>query len=123
MKKKILIADDEKDVCESMGSVFKRRGYEVTVVFCGKDALERIREDFYPVIILDIKMPDLYGSDILKEAVKLHPASKVIVMTGYGKEGEDEYLRLGAHSYITKPIRPREAFQIIDKLFDWAEIS
>jgi two-component system, OmpR family, response regulator len=116
MEKKILIVDDEKTTTDSVGNFFRRRGYDVVAANGGKDALSLIKTTFFPVVIMDIKMPDLYGTEVLKEAVKIQPKSKIIMMTGFGDEDRQECLKMGAYDYVPKPISLKEVFEMVDKL-------
>lgn len=117
-KKKLLIVDDEKEVCSSLSEYLTRRNFDVAVATSGKEAISAISAAFFPVIILDIKMPDMDGMEILKETVKKHPNSKVIMLTGFDEENQKERcLALGAHDYIAKPIRISEILKKIEKLY------
>ena len=117
-KKKLLIVDDEKEVCANLSEYLARRDFEVTVAISGKEATSILRTTFFPVIILDIKMPDADGMEILKDAIKQHPNSKIIMMTGFDEENQrDECLASGAYDYITKPIRISEILKKIEALY------
>lgn len=118
LEKKILIVDDEKSACDSLGGVFERRGYSVSIANGGKDALAIIKNTFFPVVLLDLKMPDLYGTEVLKEAIKIHPTSKIIMITGFGGEDSDEKecLAMGAYAYIAKPINLKKVYEMVNNI-------
>ncbi|MBL7069356.1 MAG: response regulator [Candidatus Omnitrophica bacterium] len=119
MDKRMLVVDDEKETCENLSSFFTQRGFDVAQAYNGTEALEKIKAAFYPVILLDIKMPDLSGIEVLKEAIKIHPEAKIIMITGYVGEGngEQECRDLGAHAYLTKPLHLKELCDMIDGFY------
>lgn len=117
-EKKLLIVDDEKEVCANLSEYLARRDYDVTVAISGKEAISILSTTFFPVIILDIKMPDADGMEILKDTIKQHPASKIIMLTGFDEENQKEKcLALGAYDYITKPIKIGEILKKIEKMY------
>ncbi|NQT23280.1 MAG: response regulator, partial [Candidatus Omnitrophica bacterium] len=89
-KKKILIVDDEKEVCASLSEYLARRDFDVTVALSGKEAIKILSSTSFPVIILDIKMPDADGIDILKATIKEHPDTKILMLTGFDEENQRE---------------------------------
>ncbi len=118
MEKKMLIADDEKSVCENLGGFFKLRGFDVQTAYAGDEALDKIKAVFFHIILLDIKMPGLSGTEVLKEAIKLHPESKIIMVTGYHDEdNKKDCLQSGAYAYLDKPLDLAELCGIVDRLF------
>jgi len=117
-EKKILIVDDEKEVCTSLGEYLARRDFDVTIALSGKEAIEILSATFFPVVILDIKMPDADGIDILKATIKQYPSSKILMLTGFDEENQREQcLALGAYDYIPKPIKISEILKKLEKLY------
>ena len=117
-KRKILIVDDEVGQCNNMNELLTLRDYDVTIATGGEKALELIKENFYPVILLDIKMPDVDGETVLKEIVKLHPASKVVMVSGYNEDdSREKFLALGAREYIVKPVEFDKLFEMFNTLY------
>ena len=102
---KLLIVDDELEICEFLKSFFEDRDFKVMVANSGAQALEQV-ELFQPeVVLLDIQMPGMDGLQTLKKIKELHPKVKVIMVTAVEtQEKIEEAMRLGADNYITKPL-------------------
>ena len=117
-KRKILIVDDEVEQCDCLNELLTGRDYDVTIATAGKKALELIKDNFYPVILLDIRMPDIDGETVLKETLKLRPSSKVVMVTGQDdEERKAKCLALGAREYITKPVEFIKLFDMLNMLY------
>jgi len=103
--KDILIADDDELVCHSLQEMLAFDGYAVDSALNGLEALDRIKQTYYSLILSDIQMPGLNGLDLLKEVKGKYPDSLIIFITGHGNiDGAIEAIKLGAYDYITKPI-------------------
>lgn len=101
---KILLVDDNTGQRVTLESILKRSGYSVVSADCGKAALEVFRKEKFAAALLDIKMPDITGIDVLKSIRKDEPDLTVIMMTGYAEsEFAIDALNNGATSYILKP--------------------
>ncbi|MEA2007691.1 MAG: response regulator transcription factor [Chloroflexota bacterium] len=104
MSTEILIVDDEKNVRESLQDILELEGYGVDAVASGEDALDKLNEEEYNLMLLDLKMPGINGVEVMHQAHLLHPQTKIIVLTGHGSvESVIEAIRAGAHDYILKP--------------------
>jgi DNA-binding NtrC family response regulator len=113
-KKKILIVDDDKDICETLSDILDEEGYDVVTACDGQEALEKIRKGSFNLVITDIKMPIMDGMALLKEIEKSHTDIEVIVITSYGNEGQHvEAARLGAYEYLNKPLNLDQLKNII----------
>ena len=102
---KLLVVDDEVEICDFLKSFFEERNYEVKSASSGQAALDMV-EQFKPnVILLDIKMPGMDGIQVLGAIKKKYPRIKVIMVTALETRDKiEECLRLGADNYITKPL-------------------
>ena len=102
---KLLIVDDEVEICDFLKSFFEERNYEVKTASSGQAALNLV-EQFKPqIILLDIKMPGMDGIQVLGTLKKKFPRTKVIMVTALETRDKiEECLRLGADNYITKPL-------------------
>lgn len=102
---KLLIVDDEVEICEFLKSFFEDRDFKVNVAHNGAQALDQV-DLFQPeVVLLDIQMPGMDGLQTLKKIKELHPRVKVIMVTAVEtQEKIEEAMRLGADNYITKPL-------------------
>ncbi|HOV85086.1 MAG TPA: response regulator [Syntrophobacteraceae bacterium] len=104
-KAKILLVDDEVTFANNMSRLLAKRGYEVSVVHGGEDALRKVENEEYDVVILDLKMPGMDGLDTLKVLKKRKPFIEVIILTGHGSvDSAVDGMHLGAFDYVTKPV-------------------
>jgi DNA-binding NtrC family response regulator len=102
--KKILLVDDETVFTENMSRLLINRGFNVTAVERGEDAVQLIEKEKYDVVVLDLKMPGINGIDTLKEIKKLDTFTEVLILTGHGSiDTAMESLKLGAYDYLIKP--------------------
>ena len=108
---RILVVDDEVE----MGNFFKffldGKGHEITVAENGRDARKAF-QDYYHLVLLDLKLPDVNGITLLKEIKARHPDSEVIIMTGYSTvKSAVEAIQLGAYDYLEKPFDNLDALE------------
>ncbi|MDD5428142.1 MAG: response regulator [Candidatus Omnitrophica bacterium] len=103
--KKILVVDDEHDICDFVQSFFQERGYAVVTASSGEDALVAIKNEKPDLVLLDIKMKGMDGIAALKHIKDMDKNIKVVMVTAMEEqERMDEACRLGACEYITKPL-------------------
>jgi DNA-binding NtrC family response regulator len=115
-KAEILIVDDEEIVGERLRDYFEKKGMAVETFTGSREAIERLKEKTFDVIVTDIKMEGPSGMDILVAVKKEAPASEVILITGYGSF---ETLRaaeaVGAFDYIHKPFKIEDVYKKVEK--------
>ncbi len=105
---RILIVDDEKNICELLRLYLKKEGYEVIIANNGQAALKKFGEYKIAAVILDIMMPGMDGVDVLKE-IRKDSDIPVIMLTAKGETIDKVLgLELGADDYIVKPFEPKE---------------
>ena len=105
----ILIVDDEEVVRHSHLRSLAGTGCNTRVAEDGKTALDVMEQQAFDVVLLDLRMPDIDGMDILKTIKNRWPDSEVVVITGYPSiESAKEAVRLGAFDYLAKPVGPEE---------------
>lgn len=102
---KLLVVDDEPEICDFLKSFFEERNFDVRTANSGEEAI-RTADTFHPqVILLDIKMGDMDGIAVLKQVKQKDPKVKVIMVTALETtEKIEAAMRLGADNYITKPL-------------------
>jgi DNA-binding NtrC family response regulator len=101
---KILIVDDEAKLGKMLARMLAGQGHEIDRVQGGQAALDRLRSTRYDVVVTDLKMPDVDGLTVLKEAKRGAPSTEVVMMTAFGSvESAIEAMREGAADYLTKP--------------------
>ena len=111
---KILILDDDKDICLLLEKFLKKKDYETTVAHTGVDALEMVRKYRYDLVLCDFKLPDADGLEILQKIKILSPSTAVIIITGYSDvKMAVQTVKHGAYDYVTKPLYPDEILYTI----------
>ena len=103
---KLMVVDDEIDVCNFVKSFFEMRGFKVTTALNGDEAMSRLLQDRPDIVILDVKMRrEAEGLEYLPKIKKTLPTAKVMMVTGLEDEKTIESAKkLGADDYITKPL-------------------
>src|SRR5688500_17823231 len=100
---RVLVVDDEPSMRQMLSFALRREGYDVATADDGRSALEALRDGRFELVVTDVRMPEVSGVDLLREAKRLDPALSIIMMTAYGsKETVLEALRLGATDYVEK---------------------
>ncbi len=118
-KARILMAEDEKAQRDLLEGFLKKEGFMVKAVSNGKQALEEIGSDFFDLVLLDYKMPELDGLQTLRAIRKRFPDLPVVMMTAYGTvETAVASMKEGAIDYLTKPIDLDELLLIIQKVLE-----
>lgn len=111
----LLIVDDEEEFAATLAERLELRGFIVKAVSCGTNALEALASNFSPdVVLLDLKMPDMNGFEVLIEIKDKYPSIEVIMLTGHGAAsgGKDSKER-GAFDFIMKPV---DIVELADKI-------
>jgi len=102
---RVLLVDDEEEFVAALSERLTLRGIEVDSALNGEEALARLVEKDFEVVILDVMMPGLGGLQVLRQIKSTHPNTQVILLTGHGSTREGiEGMRLGAFDYLIKPV-------------------
>jgi DNA-binding NtrC family response regulator len=116
---KILVVDDEQTVCSSIQKILTKRGYSVDNSLNAKDAVAKIKENQFDVVITDLMMPDTNGIELLEIIKKHYPELEVILITGYASiETAVKATRMGASDYLPKPFTPDELTEVTKKAIE-----
>jgi two-component system, response regulator RegA len=100
----ILLVDDDEVLRERLAQAMRARGYEVHTAGNGEEALREIQKDSPEMAVLDLRMPGMSGLELLKELKEQDPATRVLMLTGYGSIATAvEAVRQGAVGYLPKP--------------------
>ncbi len=112
----ILVIDDEEAMRDSCHQILSRSRYNVAVAEDGYKGLELVKDGNFDIVLLDLKMPDISGMEVLKKIKSDTPETIVIVITGYATvESAVEAMKLGAYDFVPKPFTPDELRAIIQR--------
>jgi two-component system, OmpR family, response regulator CpxR len=120
---KVLIIDDDEELCELVSEYLTVEGFEVTAVHDGESGLQLARKEIHDLVILDVMLPKKNGFDVLRE---LRPDSKipVLMLTARGEDMERIVgLEIGADDYLPKPFNPRELVARLRAILRRVQIS
>jgi two-component system response regulator AtoC len=118
-KYKVLLVDDEPNMLNILSCVLSDEGYSVDVANDGKDAISKISSYDYHVAILDLKLPDMTGLDVLREIKARTPQTVAIMITAYSSvDTAIQAMKIGAYDYITKPFKIEQLKDIILKALE-----
>jgi len=119
MSARILVVDDEEVVLASCRRALGNGERVVETASSGTEALKKIEEAHYDVILLDIKMPDLDGLEVLQRVKESHPDIEVVMVTGLSQiETAVRSMKLGAFDYVPKPFDPDELAVVVDRALE-----
>lgn len=114
---RLLVVDDEEDLRNMLRRQLSSEGYEVDQAKNKEEALEKMRQYLYPVVLLDIKFPKSSGTNILEELKRIHPPVNVVMITGYASmENVMECFSKGAVDCFKKPLDVDELRQRLSEL-------
>jgi DNA-binding response OmpR family regulator len=111
---KLLLVDDEEAYVNVLANRMAKRSIEVTKALSGTEGIQALRKEDFDAAVLDLKMEDMDGIEVLKVFKKMVPAMPVIMLTGHGSEqAAREGIALGASDYLTKPCDLEELIEKI----------
>ena len=121
--KSILVVDDDKTILKSLRDVLRSEGYHVDTADNGKEAIEKSEAGSYNLALLDIKLPDMEGTELLVRMHESLPRMMKIMVTGYPElENAVESLNKGADAYLMKPVSPDSLLKVVkEKLMEQEE--
>ncbi len=112
----ILVVDDEENIRHMLSLVLKKEGFECADASNGQEALALLKERSFDIVLCDINMPKMSGTELLQQARKHNIHSTFIMITAYGSvEGAIDAMKHGAYDYLNKPFRPDEVVLTIRK--------
>ena len=116
--RKLLIVDDEVGITDEVKSFFEEEGYQVFTADTAKEGIELVSQIKPDVLLLDMKLPDMSGLNVLQISKAISPATKVIVNTGYVDQPTiDEAEKMGRDAFLQKPFDLMVLREEIEKLF------
>jgi len=123
-KEKILVVDDEAVIQDLLAKMLKKQGYEVSIADDGVQALGKIKQTDFDLVIMDLKMPRMGGMELLREIKKLKKDCIIIAVTGYATiDTVKEAIQQGCFDYITKPFNVEAVEHIIRRAFEMRRLE
>ena len=115
-KKTILVVDDDKSILRTFTRILQKSGYDIDTAETGKEAMEKTENRHYDLALVDIRLPDMDGTDLLAKLKKQLQHTVKIMITGFpsletGVKALDE----GADAYLVKPVKPQELLVLLDE--------
>jgi len=111
----ILIVDDERMLRRTLSDMFRRMGYRTTEASSGREALNHIARNSFDLVLLDLKMPGMDGTEVLKAARPLAPDTVFVILTAYGTlDSAITAIRYGAFDYLLKPSPVKEIVRAVE---------
>lgn len=118
-KETILIVDDDESTCKSLALIFKKKGFETECAGTGAEAKEKIAGKFFNLALLDIKLPDMEGVELIPQLKETHPDTVIIMVTAHASlETAVRAINEGASSYITKPLDMDDVLSTIREVLE-----
>src|SRR4051795_2341875 len=116
---KILIVDDQDVMRDSLAATLARQGHEVVAATDGPGALTRLSGGRFELMISDLKMPKMTGTELLAEARKIRPEMPIVLMTAFATVSTAvEAMKLGAYDYIQKPFDGEEIKHLVERTLE-----
>ena len=115
MKIRVLLVDDEAEFTEQLAERLRLRDYDVSTCLSGEAAIEKLKSYNFDVVILDVAMPGIDGTEALRQIKDMKPLTEVIMLTGHATvESAIEGMKLGAFDYLMKPCETEELLKKIN---------
>ena len=115
-KKRILVIDDDKSILRAFTRILQKSGYEVDAAETGKEAIEKAETGRYDLALVDVRLPDMDGTDLLCRMQKTMCDAVKIMITGFPSlENGVKALDEGADAYLVKPVKPEELLMLIEE--------
>jgi DNA-binding response OmpR family regulator len=117
--KSVLIVDDEKNIRLTLSQTLETLEVQTDTAADGEEALAKLKEKEFGLILLDLKIPGIDGMEVLRQVSKIRPDIRIIILTAYGTvELAVEAMKLGAADFIQKPFTPEEIRELVSRVMD-----
>jgi two-component system response regulator HydG len=114
--KRILIIDDDNDMCNLLSKFLQRKGFETDMAHTGNKGIAKFKESKFDIVISDFRLGDCEGRKVLHDIKSVDPHAIVIIITGYSNiKTAIDVIKAGAFDYITKPLIPDEVLSVIER--------
>ena len=116
LTKTILVVDDDKSILRTFTRILQKNGYEIDAAETGKEAIEKADSRTYDLALVDIRLPDMDGTDLLSQMKKQLQNTIKIMITGFPSiETGFKALDEGADAYLVKPVKPEALLMLIEE--------
>jgi DNA-binding NtrC family response regulator len=116
---RILVIDDEERIRRTISLILTHAGYEVDAAENGKQAIEKSETNFYNLALIDIRLPDMEGTELLTALKETTPKMVKIILTGYPSlQSSVKAISKGVDYYLIKPVDPEELLRLIKEMLD-----
>ncbi|MBN2310008.1 MAG: response regulator [Candidatus Hydrogenedentes bacterium] len=115
--KSVLVVDDEKNIRLTLAQALEPMDLRVETAVNGEEALQKVRQQEFHLMLLDLKMPGVDGMEVLRALCQLRPEIRIIIITAYGTvENAVEAMKLGAVDFVQKPFSPKEIRDLVSRV-------
>jgi len=122
-KKSILVVDDDPNICKVLATNLKANGYVVKCAGTGKKAIEMSKDEQFNLALIDIRLPDMQGTELLTQLRGTVPKMMKIIITGYPSiENAVEALNKGADAYVIKPLDMEKVLKTVEEKLKMQEV-
>jgi FixJ family two-component response regulator len=120
-ERSVLIVDDEKNIRLTLSVALEKLNLQVDTAVNGEEALKKLAEKSFGLMLLDLRMPGMDGMEVLKRVPEIRPEVKVVIITAYGSiEAAVEAMKLGAVDFLQKPFDAEDVRKLVASLLDQA---
>ena len=120
---RILVVDDERDICKALEFLLSREGYKVAAAGSGEEALKKIEAEDFDLVITDLKMEGIDGMEVLERALVINPNLIVVIMTAFASvESAVKAMKKGASDYIVKPFINEDVKMTVRRLLEHKKV-
>ncbi|MBW2600538.1 MAG: sigma-54-dependent Fis family transcriptional regulator [Deltaproteobacteria bacterium] len=121
---KILVVDDDPEVLDVISDILRQAGYDVDQAGEGREAIQRVEDDFYDLVVTDLNLPKVDGMKVLQYVIDQSPGTMCVMMTGYGTiRSSVEAIKKGAFDYISKPVKSDEILLVVEKAIKFRQLE
>jgi DNA-binding response OmpR family regulator len=118
-QKNILLVDDDKSILRILTRILQKQGYSVRTAETGREAEEMITSQSFDLALIDVKLPDTDGLDLLQKIQVTKPSMVKIILTGFASmDNGIKALNSGADAYLVKPVEPTELLKVLKEKFE-----
>ncbi len=119
MQEEVLVVDDEPQMLIAIHETLRRQGYAITTAGSAREALCRLKERYYHLVLTDVRMPEMSGIDLLKKVKASRPQTPVVLLTAYGTiQNAVDAMKQGAFDYLLKPFSSESLETVVRRALD-----